>query len=1127
MAADPKLVRDHFHAAAELPIPEREAYLASHCGDAELRAAVERLLAAHDHPASVFNRSALGGPEQTAAYILPERPGSVIASRYKLLELIGEGGMGAVWVAEQAQPVRRKVALKVIKAGMDSKSVLARFEAERQALAVMDHPNIAKVLDGGLTEAGRPFFVMEYVKGVPITEYCDATRLSIPERLQLFAQVCQAVQHAHQKGIIHRDLKPSNILVAPYDDKPVPKVIDFGLAKAMHQSLTERTLHTAHDTVLGTPLYMSPEQAQLNNLDVDTRSDVYSLGVLLYELLTGTTPLQKQRFKEAAWDEVRRIIREEEPPSPSSRLSSSTTLPSLAAVRHAEPAQLTKLVRGELDWIVMKALDKERSRRYETANGFALDIQRFLAGEAVLAAPPSVRYRLRKVARKHRAILTTAAAIAVFLMVGASVSTWQAVVARRAEKEAKNQRDAADNAREAEAAARAEATHLATNLEGQAYSLALALAQREWEAANIAQVQRLLDLCAPRLRRWEWDRLRYLCHLEERTIPAPGNHAGSSFLCWSPDGSRLASFRTSEERPAGSWGDSDYHENAQIISLSHEDQRVVLVPGVRKAAWDPNGQQLLVYQKDEIFARVDAGMGSVTKLWSLPVAKLGVFDVAWSLDGKRVAVSRSIRTGSNLRILDAGTGKNERVLAGHQEQVYAVAWSTDGKRLASASQDGTARIWDPDTGASLLTLTGHSGIVKAVAWSLDSSRIATGSQDQTARIWDARTGRMMAVLNGHSGTVNAVAWRPDGSSMATSSDDRTVRLWDTGTGRQLAILRGHADRVFELAWKPDGSRLASISDDQTIKIWDPFRAGESLDLIEHPAEVRAVAWSPENRLVATAGDDALVRLWDAATGRLILKFEGHTDPVYGVSFSPDGKRLATASTDGTARIWNVANGARVSKFSKHQEQVYAVAWSPDSQLVATGGSDRMLRIWDADTAAERLSVQATSHPDKGSISGVAWSPDGSRVALALTLPEKAVLVLDASTGRTLRKLLGHTHAVSAVAWSRDSRFLVSSSYDKTCRVWDSTTGEPRAILVGHGGFVYSVAWNHDGTRVATAGADGTIKVWDPSDGTEVLSLPGHAGNIWSVAWSPDGASLASAGADRRVRIWMSRAPVVR
>jgi serine/threonine protein kinase/tetratricopeptide (TPR) repeat protein len=416
---DPKLVRDQFLAAAELPAGEREAYLIAHCGgDAELRAGVERLLAAHDQPARVLRLPAANGLEQTAAFTSGEQPGAVIAGRYKLLEAIGEGGMGTVWVAEQSQPVRRKVALKLIKPGMDSKSVLARFEAERQALAMMDHPNIAKVFDGGVTEKGRPYFVMEYVKGVPITEYCDAKRLTIAERLQLFAQVCQAVQHAHQKGIIHRDLKPSNVLVAPYDDKPVPKVIDFGLAKAMHQSLTERTLHTAHESVLGTPLYMSPEQAQLNNLDVDTRSDIYSLGVLLYELLTGTTPLEKKRFKEAAWDEIRRLIREEEPPRPSTRLSSSQALPSLAAGRHTEPARLKKLLRGELDWIVMKSLEKDRARRYETANGFAMDIQRYLAGEPVLAVPPSPGYRLQKFVRKHRVGLMTAAAIALLLVVG-------------------------------------------------------------------------------------------------------------------------------------------------------------------------------------------------------------------------------------------------------------------------------------------------------------------------------------------------------------------------------------------------------------------------------------------------------------------------------------------------------------------------------------------------------------------------------------------------------------------------------------------------------------------------------------------------------------------------------------
>ncbi len=446
MSDTPDLTESIFAATVALAnADERAAYIDQACrGDAALRGRVEALLRAHDRAGHLLDRPVPGGPEQPGAYIPNAQPGAVIAGRYKLLEAIGEGGMGAVWVAEQTQPVRRKVALKLIKPGMDSKSVLARFEAERQALAVMDHPNIAKVLDGGMTEWGRPFFVMEYVKGVPITEYCDASRLSVPERLNVFVQVCQAVQHAHQKGIIHRDLKPTNILVAPYDDKPVPKVIDFGLAKAMHQSLTERTLHTAHETTLGTPLYMSPEQAQLNNLDVDTRSDIYSLGVLLYELLTGTTPLELQRCKQAAWEEIKRLVREEEPPRPSVRLSSSDTLASLAAGRQIEPTRLTKLVRGELDWIVMKALEKDRTRRYETANAFAADLVHYLNDEPVQACPPSATYRFGKFARRNRVAITTVTLVAAALVLGTIVSTWQAIRAETALTAEAEQRSVAE-----------------------------------------------------------------------------------------------------------------------------------------------------------------------------------------------------------------------------------------------------------------------------------------------------------------------------------------------------------------------------------------------------------------------------------------------------------------------------------------------------------------------------------------------------------------------------------------------------------------------------------------------------------------------------------------------------------
>ena len=399
-----------FIAALDKPTEaERAAFLAEACaGDERLRRRVEALLRAHSEPDDLLDPTTgrpepRGGAKKSSAQQDEEETGALIAGRYKLLEAIGEGGMGTVWMAEQREPVKRLVALKLIKPGMDSKAVLARFEAERQALALMDHPNIARILDGGTTRdepggvgPGRPYFVMELVKGRPLTEYCDARRLSIKDRLDLFVQICFAVQHAHQKGIIHRDLKPSNLLVTEHDGRPVPKVIDFGLAKALNAvgTLTDRTLYTAFGTVVGTPLYMAPEQVGINALDVDTRSDIYALGVILYELLTGTTPLERQKLSQATWEEVRRVIREEEPQRPSLRLSSSDALPSLAASRQTEPLKLTRLVRGDLDWIVMKCLEKDRARRYETASA------------------PGTRHRALPARRARRGLAAVAGAIA-------------------------------------------------------------------------------------------------------------------------------------------------------------------------------------------------------------------------------------------------------------------------------------------------------------------------------------------------------------------------------------------------------------------------------------------------------------------------------------------------------------------------------------------------------------------------------------------------------------------------------------------------------------------------------------------------------------------------------------------
>ncbi len=570
--------------------------------------------------------------------------------------------MGSVWMAQQTNPVTRLVALKLIKAGMDSNAVLARFEAERQALAVMDHPNIAKVLDGGTTEGGRPFFVMELVKGTPITRYCDEHRLSLSQRLELFVSVCQALQHAHQKGIVHRDIKPSNVLVAPYDGRPVPKVIDFGVAKATGPRLTERTLFTEFGAIIGTLQYMSPEQAELNNLDIDTRSDIYSLGVLLYELLTGTTPLDMQRLRGAAMAAVLMAIHEEEPPKPSTRLSQSgDSLPSIAAQRQTEPAKLSRLVRGELDWIVMKALEKDRDRRYETANGLARDLERYLHDEVVEAQPPTASYRLRKFVHKHRTMLATAAAFAALLIAAAGISAVLATKAKRAEGEAEKKRIEAEwDAKLAEYNADLYLASLEENI-------------KAYEVADIRAKGLQIELDVE----------------EMRTTPTVGVLRLAQYLKELPENIVYTS-SPSIDKPKL----DQLIELMDRASQATGKQYTILEGGASRV--ETGTPKLLPLRQFATMAVLAAGQTYAPLLRPITHDGDNILDSALSSKGDRLLTRGADKT---VRLWDPFTGRQIALLRRADEKVIEAGLSPDGATAFTHSLDGVVRLWETKDGA--------------------------------------------------------------------------------------------------------------------------------------------------------------------------------------------------------------------------------------------------------------------------------------------------------------------------------------------------------------------------------------------------------------------------------------------
>jgi WD40 repeat protein/serine/threonine protein kinase/tetratricopeptide (TPR) repeat protein len=1130
--AEPASEQSIFLEALALPAPaERAAYLDEACRDKPtLRAEVEALLAAHERlggglPPTTGGESAevvAGPPPGTGG--ADGAVGAVLSGRYKLVQPIGEGGMGTVWMAQQTEPVKRLVALKVIKPGMDSKQVLGRFEAERQALAVMDHPNIARVLDAGATAAGRPYFVMELVKGVPLMKYCDEHRLTPRERLELFVGVCQAIQHAHQKGVIHRDVKPTNVLVARYDGRPVPKVIDFGVAKATGPQLTEHTLVTGFGAVVGTLEYMSPEQAELNQLDIDTRSDIYSLGVLLYELLTGTTPLEKKRLKQASMLEVLRLIREEEPPKPSTRLSSTEELPSVAANRGLERRKLSGLVRGELDWIVMKALEKDRRRRYETANGLALDVQRYLADEPVLAGPPSTTYRLRKFARRNRGVLTAATLVSTALVLAVVVLAISNVRINDALGQAKTNAETADQ--------RAE------DLARRHYIDQVNLAQREVMANNVARADALLADCEPSRRGWEWAYTKRLCHHEAMTLGGFRDHASAVA------GARRASPATlallAAHDPDGlitGWGAGNgsvrgvaYSPDGRRIASAHDDGSIVLWDArtgreirsltghlgcVSSVTFDDDGGRLISGGFDGTVRVWDANTGQqkfVLPGHSRPVMSVAFRPGANQAASSEVASYNTMATlGFEIKQWDLLRGREIRTL--HQVPGWSysvVAFTPDGRRLLSSwDWSGQLDIWDAESGKQIETRR-HPNPFHGLSVSPADGRLAFGYQDGTVGLSGPGLGRDIQSLRGHS-SLPVVAFSRDGRRLASAGEDGAIQVWSVADGSEVTHLRGHTGGITALAFSPKGNFLVSSSADGTVKIWhigyarDPYpltvagwgnrvrfapdgrrtaiafsalwvvdsTSGRTLFHINYPLGVRALGFSRDGRLIATGASDE-VRLLDAETGQSVAKSQRHVG-IRAVAFGA-GNLLASAGDDGTVRFWDVPTGQAGSVLDAHPGGILSVAFDPAGTMLASLGSDGTVCLWDAPKSRliRRLGRMVPSNSDHGG-PVLAFSPDGRRLAVACA--------------------------------------------DETVHVWEVASGDEVFTLRGHTGAVTSVAYSPDGRRIASAGWDHTIKLWDAATGDEVFTLRGHTRAILGLDFSPDGFRLLSTGADSKVRAW--------
>jgi WD40 repeat protein/serine/threonine protein kinase len=1105
-------VEEIFHQARQLPGPQRGAFLQRACGpDPGVRAMVDSLLRA-DEEAGAFMRDldptrADGDP---AARELPQEQAGDQLGPYKLLHPIGEGGFGTVWMAEQTEWVSRRVALKVIKLGMDTKQVIARFEAERQALAMMDHPNIAKVFDAGSTRTGRPYFVMELVRGVPITEFCDANRLATRERLRIFRDVCAAVHHAHQKGVIHRDLKPNNILITLHDGKPVPKVIDFGIAKATNQRLTEKTLFTEHRQMVGTPQYMSPEQAEMSGLDVDSRSDIYALGVLLYELLTGAAPLDAEQMRSAGFAQMQRMIRDVDPPRPSHKLSTlGQQLPTVARNRGMEPGGLSRLLRGDLDWIVMKALEKDRQRRYESAAQFAADIARFLDSEPVEAAPPQLLYRFRKFARRHRAAVIATSLVIIALTLGAIFSAYFAIQAQaRLRLLRSSESTARQNAEQAEAAAERAETQAKINAR-LLYTNLIRTAEAAIENGGADVARKLLDQAPPEERGWEWP------WLHRQAVGA-----GQVFARHQRDGIRALAYA-----PDGAWLVSGGYDNVARLWQAESGQPGSVLRGhgaaITGVAFDPAGERIATCSADRTVRIWDHPSGATIATLSSQDTWLSA--VAFDPTGRWLA---SAGGNANLRIWDAQTLEPVHNLTGQGHDVWSLDFSPDGSALATSTSDGRIAVWGVAEGRQRWTAQASNFGCWTIRYAPDGQSLAVGSFDNRVTVWDAATGVQRLALAGHNWPVRAAEYTPDGRIILTASFGM-LRAYDAVSGEPLGVRLSDQEDLSALAVHPAGDRFALGGGTDDIRVWPTAPLGGPLELRGHRDLVVEAVHAPDGQTLFSVGADGSLRAWNLLTGENVWTRYSPYGGFFSVDLTPDGTRLATLAATAELQLWNAQTGEPVWRRGVTRG-VRSLRISPDGRYVAAGcpretvdDDAPALAIWDL--AEGQVVHQLLGHVEP--TRRLAFSPDGTM--LVSTGLDGAVLLWDTAGGTLVRRWQFETGTGShAAVFSPDGQRLYVGDCGGRITCFDIHQDAALRTFAAHNTIVGAIDISADGKRLITgAWYNPQVRFWNVATGDLLLEVDTGISRISEVRFLPQDAGFVAAGTDGMLRAWELETPL--